>query len=361
LGAQGKINGNLPTRTLEPAFVPGVEQSKISALTEALDDLPALPGADLPMLPPLAASLARVDEVFSIERILSDEGHDRVSQYYKVSELGYRLVHSRAGCMHLGLGAQGDHQAQVRALARTIHATGSRRVLELGSGHGYNLVHLARACPGVEFTGLDLMAHHIRRARRTGVGFRNLQFHLGNFEDLPPEMSGFDLIFAIEALCHAQDLNSVAAAATRALAPGGVIVIFDAVRAAPLLSMSSDMATTVRLYESITAVTKGFRQPEEIRSAFGKAGLTAVHQRDLTLGVIPSVRQIHRYGQRYFDEGGIRLLTRAFPERLRRNAAGALLGPYLVEGVCPGSQPLLEAQRTQGLRYLGAAFMKGHG
>src|SRR5690606_29565403 len=118
------------------------------------------------------------------------------------------------------------------------------------------------------------------------------------------------------------------------------------VRAAPLAEMPRDMATAVRLYETVTAVSRGFREEAELTGTFATAGLTPVRVRDLTRGVIPGVRRLHDYGLRYFASRRIRLMTRILPASLRRNAAGALLGPYLVEGSRPGREALAE----RGLR-----------
>lgn len=329
-------------------------------ISAILAELPAGEGlGTLPPLPPLDAALARIAAIFPVDAILGEEGQDRVRPYYAASALGYRLVHSRDGSMHLSLGSDarfrpGDFLAQARALEAVIRATGARRVLELGAGQGFNLLHLARRFPDVQFVGVDLMPGHVTLASRRAAGLSNLSFRCASFDDLPPDPEGFDLVFAVEALCHARDPAAVARGIAGVLAPGGHLILFDALRAAAPAAMAPAMLQAVRLYEAVTAVADGFRQEHELIAAYERGGLRLVALHDLTPGVVAGVRRLYRHGHRYFTNVGWRLATWLLPGRLRRNAIGALLGPYLVEGPTPGTGPLA----GHGLRYVAAAFTR---
>lgn len=341
-----------PDRPFGPATRAGAEIDQ--AVMAALDGLPAGPGpTDLPPLPPLSEALEQIDRVFGLDRILRHEGTERLARYYGASEWGYRLVHSAEGCMHLALSASApvrpdDFRTQTHALARIIRTTGARRVLELGSGHGYNLTRLAAEFPQVRFTGLDLLPRHVANARKAAQHLPNAAFLVGNYETPPPGLREFDLIFAVEALCHSQDFARTARAVARCLARDGVFVLFDALRAAPLGAMAPAMATAVRLYETVTTVTRGFRTEAALIATLASAGLRPIALHDATRATLPGVRKLHGYGQRFFGRRSIRLVTALLPTELRRNACGALLGPYLVQGDPPHAEP--------GLRYVAGAF-----
>jgi arsenite methyltransferase len=334
--------------------------TSLQADSAAFDALPNGEDLDgLPPLEPLRCALRRVDARFDIDRMLTeaeeDRSLDRVRRYYRASGLGYRLVHSRGGCMHLALtrGATlrpDDHLAQAEAIGRILQATGARRVLEIGCGRGYNLRHLARAHPQVTFTGLDLMPPHIRAARRKARGLPNLEVRAGSFDPIPEDLGRFDLIFAVESLCHAPDLDRAAASIARHLTPGGSLVVFDAVRTGPIHDMSAGIATALRIHEAVVAVSAGFRTREALTSALGRVGLVPQEMRDLTRGVLADTRRLHAHGLRYFTSPAIRIATAILPEALRRNACAALLGPYLVEGAKPGQTPQQAA--GPGLAYL---------
>jgi len=330
-----------------------------AALT-ALHGLPVGPDlGDFPPLPPLAEALQQIDRVFGLERILQQEGTDRLTRYYTASEWGYRRVHSTEGCMHLALSAgpvfdPADFGAQSRMLAALIRESGARRVLELGSGHGFNLIKLAMQFPEVRFSGLDILPRHVANASRAASDLPNVSFHQGSFDDPPPGLHRQELIFVVEALCHSRDLPQTIQATARFLAEDGLFVIFDALRASPLSGMTQPMATAVRLYETTTTVSRGFRTEEELVGAFVGAGLAPIGITDATRATLPGVRRLYGYGRRFFQRRGIRLLTGLFPRELRRNACGALLGPYLVEGEHLVGMDL----PRPGLRYVAAAFSR---
>ncbi|MBW6506681.1 MAG: class I SAM-dependent methyltransferase [Rhodobacteraceae bacterium] len=277
-----------------------------------------------------------IDRIFGVNRVLAGTDAVSVEQYYVDSERGYRWVHSADGCMHLALSSgtdlhTEDFLAQAAFIKDLIHETGATRVLELGSGQGFNLIHLARACPKVSFVGLDLLDRHVASSRKKAAKLSNIAFVQGSFEPIPAELGRFDLVFGIETLCYARDRGVVARSIAQALSPGGTHVVFDAQRAVPLVDMHEEIATAVRLYEVTTAVTQGFAHQQDWDEAYCKVGLVTQRVEDLTRSVMPGVRRLHRYGNRYFSDPLIRTATQVFPAALRRNAIGALLGPYLVE------------------------------
>jgi SAM-dependent methyltransferase len=90
-----------------------------------------------------------------------------------------------------------------------------RSLLELGSGEGYQTVHLVKVADRV--TSLDVSRRAIRRAKRRAPAARFLK---GRAEDLPALFKGerFDLVTACEMLYYAADPARILAAA-QSLAP----------------------------------------------------------------------------------------------------------------------------------------------
>src|SRR5688572_33293332 len=76
---------------------------------------------------------------------------------------------------------------------------GEARVLELGCGTGGNLIPMALAMPGATFTGFDLSAVQIERAREaiSALGLRNITVAQRNILDVGKDADGFDYI-----ICH---------------------------------------------------------------------------------------------------------------------------------------------------------------
>lgn len=291
---------------------------------------------------PLDTALAHVDRVFGIDRVLALEGAEIVAPYYRQSGPGYRRVHSEAGAMHIALNPDGrfdrsGYYAQTEEVARQIAATGARRVLELGSGTGFNSLHLAAAHGSVAFTGLDLMRHHVRRSRRAARNRRNLTFIEGSYAALPPGLDGQDVVFGVETLCYAQSPDTVAREVARALAPGGRFVMFDGFRSADFDRAPADVITAARLFEITTAVTAGFWHRSDWTRALERAGLRVLRADDLTADAIACMRRLQRPALRFFADWRLRLMRHLLPRYLVLNAVAGLMGPYMIEGAEPAS------------------------
>ena len=305
------------------------------------DPRPAPPPA--PPLPfPLADALARIDKVFGIDRVLADAGRDQTEAYYIQSERGFRTVHSAEGCMHLALNPDGvfdrdGYLTQPRRIAQEITATGARSILELGAGQGFNSLHLARHHPAAQFTALDLMAHHVANATRDAADLPNLRCVQASFEPVPETLGRFDLVFGIETLCHAQDIDRVCRSVAQVLAPGGRLVIFDGYRRSPLEDCAPDIATASRLYEVSTAVAQGFRTAAEWEAALARAGLEVESNEDIGWMARPGLRRLHGLATRFFDDWKLRLAKTMLPPLLVRNAVAGIVGPYVIDG--PGTTP----------------------
>ena len=295
-----------------------------------------------PFALPLDAALAHVDRVFGIDRVLALEGAEIVARYYRQSGPGYRRVHSEAGAMHIALNSDGrfdraGYYAQTEEVARQIAATGARRVLELGSGVGFNSLHLAATHESATFTGLDLMPHHVRRSRRAARSLENLHFIEGSYAELPRGLEAQDVVFGVETLCYAQSPVTVAREVARALAPGGRFVMFDGFRCADFDCAPADVITAARLFEITTAVTAGFWRQCDWTAALERAGLRVLRADDLTADAIACMRRLQRPALRFFTDWRWQALRHMLPRYLALNAVAGLMGPYMIEGADPAA------------------------
>jgi SAM-dependent methyltransferase len=295
-----------------------------------------------PFAMPLSEALGHVDRTFGIEAILADEGSDIIAPYYVQSEPGYKRVHSEKGCMHMALNADGVYTrdgyfTQIRDIADQIGQTSATRVLELGSGMGFNTIALAPDHPQVRFTGLDLMPHHVKTATNDAADLPNVAFVEGSYTDIPEALHGADVVFALETLCYAQDLDAVAQQIAQAMAPGGRFVMYDGFRKADFAAAPADVQTAARLFEVTTAVTNGFWTIEAWEAALTRAGLVVLRSEDLTDDSIAGMRYLHNRATKFFRSWKYRMLRHVMPKYLVRNAVAGLIGPYMIEGAGPRS------------------------
>jgi arsenite methyltransferase len=303
---------------------------------------------DTPFPVTLDQALDLIDRHLGIDAMLADQGQDRVAPYYAQSRAGYDRLHSGRGCMHVALNGDGVFHprgflSQPGTVGWHIRDIGARRVLELGAGLGFNTRHLAARHPEVDFVALDLLADHVAETRRRAgaEGLGNVTVTEASFDDLPPGLGRFDVIFAVETLCYATDPARVAAGIATHLAPGGRFVMWDPLAARPLADLPAPMATATRLYALGVALTRGLWRAEDWVAALTGAGLTLRANADQTLPALPGLRHLQDRALQMTGTLRGRLALRALPRYLARNAATALTGPFVCFG--PGPLPDLTA------------------
>ena len=122
--------------------------------------------------------------------------------------------------------------APALAVAPSLHSVLSRpgaRIADVGSGHGWSAIGIAKGYPDARVEGFDVDAPSVAAARRhaaeAGVADR-VRFHHVAGESLPEE-DVFDAAFVFEALHDMPFPVEVLAAIRRAVKPGGEVVIMD--------------------------------------------------------------------------------------------------------------------------------------
>ncbi len=160
-----------------------------------------------------------------------------IRAYYSSTLPDYKnfWINSQNLSMHFGYGRSrkiGHGASLLKAnevLADLARVREGDRVLDAGCGLGGGSMWLAkerRAC----VTGIALGADQIIMATREASG-RSLtvqtKFLVADFMMLPFAERSFDVVWAHESICHAQDRLAFFREAARVLAPGGRVIVAD--------------------------------------------------------------------------------------------------------------------------------------
>jgi hypothetical protein len=129
----------------------------------------------------LEEAIAKIDWLFGCDRVLAESNTEFTVPYYIQSEWGYQRFHSKNGVIHLALNFDGvfnpdGYYAQPRTVAEQIKEVKAQKVLEVGSGKGFNSIFLAEQFPDIHFTGIDLTPLHIKISKQKAKSLENLHF-----------------------------------------------------------------------------------------------------------------------------------------------------------------------------------------
>ena len=181
--------------------------------------------------------------------------------------LGYsleELLSAPAGA-NLGLGC-GNPQAIADMKPGEV-------VLDLGSGGGLDCFLAARQVgEGGRVIGVDMTPEMISRARQNAEasGFRNVEFRLGEIENLPLADQSVNVIMSNCVINLSPEKQRVFNEAFRVLKPGGRLAVSDVVAIAQI---PEEYQSNPELYAGCIG---GASQVDDVRSMLDKAGFAEI-------------------------------------------------------------------------------------
>jgi cyclopropane fatty-acyl-phospholipid synthase-like methyltransferase len=226
---------------------------------------------------------------------------DRVVEYYDQTRFDYRAVWQNSDnlAFHFGYYEPGirEHAHALsnanRVLSRIARVRPGDRVLDAGCGVGGSSLWLARH-HAVEVVGITPVEHQVAKAREV-TRHRDLQdrvsFEQADYLGTPFADASFDVVWALESLCHAVDKRAFYREAFRLLRPGGRLVVAEYVRTGRDLDPAS-----ARLMEEWLA---GWSMPdldtaEEHVAAAEGVGFAAAKLENYTWATRPSLSRLYK-------------------------------------------------------------------
>jgi len=124
------------------------------------------------------------------------------------------------------------HEAVISEICSKA-STGRLRLLDIGTGPGYVPIEIAKRCPDIEVTGIDLSSKMIeladKNAQAAGLSSR-VKFQVANAGALPFEDSHFDIIISTLSFHHWANPAAYIDELWRCLKTGGHLCIYDLLR-----------------------------------------------------------------------------------------------------------------------------------
>jgi len=223
-----------------------------------------------------------------------------IARYYDLSEVHYRIFWDleKSKSLHYGYWdatTRNFHEALLNInliLSLRADITPSDRVLDAGCGIGGSSIWLASSI-GCHSTGISLSQKQVNKAKTKAEEAKvseRTDFQVKDFTktDFPDE--SFDVVWAIESICHAEDKALFLKEAFRVLKKGGRLIMADFFKKENLQGKDAEM---IRDWAHGWAVPD-FSILNEFTSQIKQAGFSGFKTEDATEAIRPSAKKLYR-------------------------------------------------------------------
>lgn len=223
-----------------------------------------------------------------------------VEQYYDLSQTHYKRVWDlkRSRSLHYGYwdsSTKNFHEALLninKILAAKAGIDKHHKVLDAGCGIGGSSLWLAKNI-GCNVTGISLSAKQVQTANNLSQ-VENLQsmaiFKQQDFTATNYEAESFDIIWAIESVCHANNKSNFLNEAYRLLKKGGKLILADFFKKE---NLAEKEAALIKQWANGWAIND-FATIEKFTEQLNNAGFHQTNIEDATAKIIPSAKRLYR-------------------------------------------------------------------
>lgn len=281
--------------------------------------------------------LKEINAVIPFSKILERKANDtnNIARYYRLNRLAYKLFNSKQGFVHMGISRDGvfkgdDFLEHANLISDYINRSHAHDVLELAAGKGATTKYLAKKYPAIDFIGLDLPDGQLDTSSSKSSNLKLLE---GDYHDLSQfKDQSFEVVYIIEALCHAIDKKKVMKEVSRILKHGGIFIIFDGYAAKERSTMTeTEVLVSDLTYKSMMVTDEGHSY-DKLRSNLDVSGLEIIEEENLSQYVLPTMQRFEKKAIKYFQKPLYsKVLNAILPIEITGNAVAAYLMPLSVE------------------------------
>ena len=254
----------------------------------------------------LGMIFAKIKRILDVDELMQHKiGAETVVDVYAEDAPNFQIFYSVKGSIHLALSEDGRFQrdgyyGHARIIRKSIEEIQARDVLELGSGRGFNLIHLAKQKPEVRFEGIDLIPANVQTSRKCSRMLNHLGFQVGNIEELGYASETFDIVFTVESLSHVANIPKALSEAYRVLKPGGRMVVFDLYCQEDLEAVTPAQKKAIQVAEN-SLVMLSPMTAKHLAKIAQAAGFRLVSMENLSRHVLPDVKRRNWLVELAFD------------------------------------------------------------
>ncbi len=239
---------------------------------------------------------------------MSTLGTEAIKKYYTSTHFEYSVLWNwklkTMPALHFGYydeKARVHKDAVVRAnevLAEFGGIQKGARVVDAGCGLGQSSLWLNQHY-NANVTGITLVPKQVETIQKfiAKHDIKNVNFMVADYLKMPFEDNSVDIVWAVEALCHAQDKSLFYKEAFRVLKPGGKVLIAENLR----LARPMDAEKEALLKEIFHAwAIPDIDTAAEHQSHAEKAGFKLFKNRDVTANMMISYKNLKKMCSKYY-------------------------------------------------------------
>jgi tocopherol O-methyltransferase len=226
--------------------------------------------------------------------------NEDISKYYDLSETHYRRVWNldKSRSLHYGYwdkSVKNFHEALLNinmVLAEHAGIKEGEKILDAGCGVGGSSIWLAKE-KNCSVVGISLNERQVRKAnafaKELGLSDKVL-FEQNDYTNTFYPANSFDIVWAIESVCYADDKGIFLKEAYRILKPGGRLIIADFFKGENLKPRDAEL---VKQWAHGWAVND-FATIEEFHLKLNENSFQDVEIIDATDAIMPSAKKLYR-------------------------------------------------------------------